>query len=353
MNKISRMVLAAGLFILLPVAGFAAEPVYVPLGDANAIAEINPAQGTVVGKIEGVPAVHGLAATPDGKYLIAGSFQERTPASAPPSKPTGMSESEHASHHMKQSPGAQREGQALSTVSIIRVEDKSIIRRIDVPGVTHHVAVSPDGRLAVVTHPNNDSISAIDLKSYRVLRTVHTGPLPNYAAFSPDSSHLYVSNAGNNTVSDIDVSNWIVSRNIIVGEGPEHLVLSLDGKQLYVNDANGGTVSVIDTSSDKVVKTIKIGAVLHGIDLSKDGQTLFVSVFGGNQVAAIDLATSRIRTAPLAPEPYHLAVIRGTGQIYVTSASEPKIWVLDPDTLNRTKEIVIGKTGHQIAQVGR
>ena len=52
---------------------------------------------------------------------------------------------------------------------------------------TFATAVSPDGRFAVVTHPNDGTISAIDLGSYELVATVATGPLPNYAAFGPES----------------------------------------------------------------------------------------------------------------------------------------------------------------------
>lgn len=346
MSLISFVVTGAAA-LLLSYSVAAAESVYVPLGDANTVIAIDPTNDTVVSRIEGVPAAHGLAATPDGRYLIAGSFEERV-ADVPPPKPAVVGEEEHASHHAMEPDNGLGRAMVLSTVSVIQVSDGSIVRRIDVPGVVHHVAVSPNGRLAVVTHPNEGTISAIDLESYRVVTTLPTGPIPNYAVFSPDSSRLYVSNAGNDTVSDIDVSRWIVMRNIIVGESPEHVVLSHDGNRLYVNNINAGTVSVINTESDTVLDTIKVGSVLHGIDLSADDQTLFVASLTDNELAAIDVGTGKMRVAPLAPDPYHLAVIRAD-KLYVSSASEPKIWVVDPQSLNRINEIEIGGKGHQMA----
>ena len=358
MNAISIFRVAAwtGLMTLAlgAQAAVAGPLVYVPLGGENKIVVVDAAKDKIVGTINGLAAVHGLAGTPDGRFLIAGSFETRVPDKAV-AKPKGVSEDEHAAHHGAASAGAKNAlpGKAtseVSTVSVIRTSDGSVIRRIDVPGAVHHVAVSGDGRFAVVTHPNEGSISAIDLGSYKVVATVLTGPLPNYAAFAPGGDRLYVSNAGNDTISEVDTARWIVRSNAVVGNSPEHIVLSRDGATLYVNNVEGGTVSVVDVGDQTVVKTIRLGTTLHGIDLSDDGGTLFVAVLGGDKIVAVDLATGAERSIPLAPSPYHLAVIRGTGKFYVSSVSEPKIWVIDQRDLKVRGEIQIGGKGHQMVQ---
>lgn len=349
---LSRAAVWAGLATLvlgIPTA-FAEPLVYVPLGEESRIAIVDVAKNAVVGKIEAVPAVHGLAGTPDGRYLVAGSFDEREMGSGAPAKPSGVSVDDHAAHHGGAPASGKKVSTVVSTVSIVRTSDRSIVRRIDVPGAIHHVAVSPDGRFAVVTHPNEGAISAIDLGSYKVVATIATGPLPNYAAFSPDGIHLYVSNAGNDTVSAVDSKRWIVSWNAVVGSSPEHVVLSADGTTLYVNNVDGGTVSVVAVSDRKVVKTIPVGTTLHGIDLSDDGRTLFVVALGDDKLVRVDLASGDLRSAPLVPAPYHLAVIRGSGKLYVSSADEPKIWVIDQQDLMVLGEIPIGGKGHQVVQ---
>ena len=349
---ISRVAACAGLMTLVLGAQAAlAEPfVYVPLGGDNKIVTIDAAKDDIVDTIGGLMAVHGLAITPDGRFLIAGSYETRTRSSAAVAKPFGVSQEEHAGHHAAASANVKDAAAEVSTVSVVRTADGSVVRRIDVPGAVHHVAVSGDGRLAVVTHPNDGSISVIDLGSYEVVATVATGPLPNYATFAPGVGRLYVSNAGNNTVSEVDTARWIVRSNIVVGSSPEHVVLSGDATTLYVNNVDGGTVSVVDVGDRTVVKTIPLGTTLHGIDLSDDGGTLFVAVLGGDKVVAVDLVTGAERSIPLAPAPYHLAVVRGTGKFYVSSANEPKIWVVDQRDLKVHGAIQIGGKGHQMVQ---
>ena len=294
--------------------------------------------------------MHGLAKTPDGTFLVAGSYEGRSTAAKAPAKPKGVSAADHAAHHKKPKPGAIKPGAEISTLSIISTADNKVVRRIDVPGAVHHVAVSPDGRFAVVTLPSEDKVSAVDLKTYKVVANFATGTMPNYAVFSPDSKTLYVSNAGNDTVSAVDVAKWFVRWNTPVGGSPEHVVLSKDGSRLYVNNVENGTVSVLDTAGQKVVKTISAGKGLHGIDLSEDEKTLFVASRGGNELVAVDLATGKTRKVTLKPEPYHLSVIRGAGKVYVSSAEKPMIWVVDAKSLKTIGEIPIGGKGHQIVQ---
>jgi DNA-binding beta-propeller fold protein YncE len=260
-----------------------------------------------------------------------------------------MSAAQHRAHHAKPSGPAAKKGKAVSFVAIIATKDRSVVRRIPVPGVVHHTAVTPDGRYAVVTHPDIGAISVIDLSRYSVVKTVKTGELPNYAAVTRDGKYVYVSNGGDSTVAEISVSDWKVRRVLAAGKNPEHMVLTADDRTLYVSNASEGTVSEIALSEDKLVRTFKIGGLLHGIDLSDDGKIVFVSGTEGNKVAAIDRNSGIIRSATLGPSPYHLAVIPGTGKIYVSSAEAAKVWVLDAETLGVVNEIPIRGKGHQMA----
>lgn len=347
----SRFSLWAGVLALLLGAQAArAEPlVYIPLGGDGRIVVVDAARDEVVGSISGLKAVHGLAGTPDGKYLIAGSYAERS-ADGVPAKPEGMSEDEHASHHMaKVNQPGESARKAVSTVSVIRTSDRAIVRAIDVPGAVHHVSVSPDGRLAVVTHPDAGGVSAIDLASYEVVASIATGSAPNYSVFSPDTSRLYVSSAGDGAIAVVNTATWAVERTIAVGTTPEHLVVSRNGKTLYVSNVEDGTVSLVDTAAGQTTSTIKIGSTLHGIDLSKDGRSLFVAALGDDQIARVDLATGTVKTVSLSPGPYHLTTIKGTNKIYVSSSDEPKVWVIDQANLHVIGEIAIGGKGHQMA----
>ncbi|MHB1219009.1 MAG: YncE family protein [Alphaproteobacteria bacterium] len=162
------------------------------------------------------------------------------------------------------------------------------------------------------------------------------------------ATRVYVSNSGNGTVSEIDVRRWFVKRNLLAGNNPEHIVMAPDGRTLYVANVEPGTVSELAIERGEIARSFSVGGELHGLDISDDGATLFVTGKGENKLAAIDLKSGRVRSAPLGPAPYHLAVIRCSGKLYVSSRGEPKVWVVDQESLTPRGVIAIRGEGHQM-----
>lgn len=336
--------------LLTALAAFPAaaqgEPIaYVPLGSAAGVLVVDAADDRALYTIRGLPEVHGLAISPDGEYLLAGSLLTGD-AGKIPEKPAGMSEADHAAHH---GGGSVSAGGRTSHLTLMKASDGTVLRRIPVPGAVHHVEIAPNGRTAAATHPGGGGISLVDLETGTVSASVPTGAEPNYMAFTADGERLFVSNAGDGSISELTFGHGIVSRKLSVGGAPEHLVLSRDGARLYVNDVDSGSVIEIDTRSWSVARRFEVGGLLHGIDLSADGNRIFAAARERNAVAAIDLASGTVSFAPLAPEPYHLTVLGSTGKLYVTSAAMSKIWAVDGDSLAVRAEIPIEGEGHQIA----
>lgn len=310
------------------MAAFAAPVAYVPLGSANAIIAVDAANGRIIKQYAGVENPHGLVATPDGEYLIAGSLAETpVPAGAPADTPN-------------------------SKLYVIHPEHGHVMAEIPVAGWTHHQAITPDGKYVLSTHPTRGGISVVDFIGNKVFRVIDTGPAPNYTLITKDGKHAYVSNSGNATVSEIDLNSWTVVRSLEAGPSPEHLAFSPDEKTLYVANGRSGTVSVVGVEEGKVRTTYTIGKRVHGLDIGDDGKTLFISSQSDDRVVALDTGTGERRALPLSPEPYHLDKIPGTGKIYVSSSKAPKIWVVDQDTVTVTGEIKLpAGEGHQIAVV--
>lgn len=353
MYRIVALILSAITSAITATAAVAGTVVYVPMGSGNEILIIDAATDTIKGRITDVSEIHGLAGVKGGEYLVAGSFTEfdADKSSAPP-KPKGVSEDEHRAHHSK-SEGSAAKTEVKSFISVIRVADGKVVRRITVPGAVHHVALTPDGKYAVATHPGQDAVSVIDLANFTIVKTLKTGSAPNYAAVSRDGRWAYVSNAGDNTVSVISTESWSISKTLRTGETPEHLVLAADDATLFVANIDDGTVSAIPLKDDVSMRTYRVGGLLHGIDLSGDGRTLFVSATEENNLVAIELASGQIKSVPVKPPPYHLATITGTGKLYLSSADKPWLWVIDQATLSVRRKIEISGKGHQMVVLNR
>lgn len=309
-------------------AVMAAPTAYIPLGSANEVIAVDAASGKITQRYPGVENPHGLVATPDGEYLIAGSIKETPiPAGAPADTPN-------------------------SKLYVIHPGHGHVMAEIPVSGWTHHQAMTPDGKYVLSTHPTRGGISVVDFVGNKVFKTIKTGPAPNYTLVTKDGKYAYVSNSGNGTLSEIDLNTWAVVRSLEAGPSPEHLAFSPDEKTLYVANDRAGTVSVVSVKAGKVETTYTIGQRLHGLDIGDDGKTLFVSSRSDNKLVALDTQTGAQRVLTLSPDPYHLDKIPGTGKVYVSSSKEPKIWVIDQKTFTVTGTIQLpAGEGHQIAVI--
>lgn len=318
-----------GLALLGCAAAVAAAPTaYIPLGSANEVIAVDTASDRIVARFPGVENPHGLVATPDGEYLVAGSLAE-VPAApgAAPDSPT-------------------------SRLYLIHPDHGHVMSEIPVAGWTHHEAITPDGRYVISTHPTRGGVSVVDLAARRVVRTVPTGTAPNYTIVTRDGKRAYVSNSGEATISEIDLGSWTVTRTLDAGPAPEHLVFSPDETTIYVANDSGGTVSAVSVQRGTVEQTYKIGTRVHGLDVGDDGTTLFVSNRADDRLVALDTRSGEQRSIALSPAPYHLDRIPGTGKVYVSSSKEPKIWVVDQKSFTVTGAIALpGGAGHQAAVV--
>jgi DNA-binding beta-propeller fold protein YncE len=306
----------------------ASPTVYIPLGSANQVIRVDAATDTITATYTGVDNPHGLVATPDGEYLIAGSLKE-TPLKKGQAKDTPNSKLFfiHPAH-----------GHVMST--------------IPVSGWSHHQAITSDGKYVLSTHGMRGAISVVDLEGNKVIKTVKTGPVPNYTLITKNNKRAFVSNTGNNSISEIDLQSWKVIRKLEAGPAPEHMVFSKNEKTIYVTNPRAGKISEVSVKTGKIIKTYKVGKAVHGLDIGDDGKTLFVSSKKENKLVAIDTVTGKKRELVLNPAPYHLNTIRNTGKVYVSSRKKSIIWVVDQKTLKVVNTIKLpAGEAHQMAIV--
>jgi YVTN family beta-propeller protein len=306
----------------------ASPTVYIPLGSANQVIQVDAATDEITATYTGVDNPHGLVATPDGEYIIAGSLKE-TPLKK-----------------------GQAEDTPNSKLFLIHPAHGHVMSTIPVSGWSHHQAITSDGKYVLSTHAMRGTVSVVDLDDNKVIKNVKTGPVPNYTLITKDNKSAFVSNTGNNTISEIDLSNWTVKRQLEAGPAPEHLAFSPDEKSIYVTNPRAGDVSVVSVETGKIIKTFKVGESVHGLDIGDDGKTLFVSSKKENKLVAIDTMTGKKRELALSPAPYHLNTIRNTGKVYVSSRKKPIIWVVDQKTLKVVNTIKLpAGEAHQMAIV--
>ena len=322
-----NIILGISILLAMPSA-IAGTTVYIPLGSGNQVIAVDGEKDTIIASYDGVDNPHGLVATPDGEYLIAGSLKE-----------TRLKKGD-----AKDTPN--------SKLFLIHPAHGHVMSTIPVSGWTHHQAITPDGRYVISTHPIRGNVSVVDMQTNQVIKTVKTGPTPNYTLVTKDASKAYVSNSGNGTISEIDIATWSVTRTLKAGASPEHLIFSADEKIIYVANPRAGKVSVVSVESGEVAKEYAIGKSVHGLDISDDGTTLFVTSKKEDKLVAVNVVNDKQRSLKLTPAPYHLNTIRGTGKVYISSRKLPILWVVDQKSLEIKGKINLpAGEAHQMAIV--
>jgi YVTN family beta-propeller protein len=213
------------------------------------------------------------------------------------------------------------------------------------------IAVTADGKRAVVADMYNDSITVVDLAGRSVIADLDLRPgRSGGQQGTPGGEYPYsVQIAGNSTayvssmrdreivVVDLEGSAPSVSARIAVKGNPLKMVLSKSGKRLYVGEDNTDVVSVIDTQSNRVVETIPVvapaglldsvgkwrGASPNGLALSPDEDRLYVTDRGTNAVAVVALKGERHGTVGLIPTgwyPSDVAVGAAGKTLYVINS---------------------------------
>lgn len=329
------------IFSFVFASSAALADVYIPEGETGTVLHLNN-DFQVVGRINGLDNIHGMGGAPGRGILVAGSLTEIP--SGEVEKPASVSEDDHSAHHGGEKRPSSSE---VSQVTLVNAETHEILRHIEVPGFVHHVAVSSDEMYAVVTHPGLDAISVIDLESGQVNVTIATGPIPEYAVSDSKSGHFFISNAGNDTISEVDPEAGIVVRNFKVPNSPNHLQLDADTRQLFVSESDAGKVTIVDVDSGDVLQSYEIGGGLHGV--AADAEAIWSSARERERVVRIDRATGERIEAEIGPEPYHMALINDA--LLVSSAYEPVLWILDPETLELRSSVHTKDTAHQFVEI--
>src|SRR3989454_2864193 len=172
------------------------------------------------------------------------------------------------------------------------------------------LAVSPDGTTLYAALNLENAVAFVDTATGRVRARVSLAPpasaddigtLPYALALI--GPKLYVSEWNGGGVTVIDIGQGTLLRRVPTGGHASGLAPSPDGARLYVANATSDTVSVIDTSADTVTATVDLspypgapmGSMPNAVAVSPDGKTLYVANGGNNDVAVVDTGSLAIR----------------------------------------------------------
>lgn len=193
-----------------------------------------------------------------------------------------------------------------------------------------NLAVSPDGRIAVVCNNVSRNVEIVDLTTDTIRSYIDVGDRPLDAAISPDGATAVVCATDENYVRVIDLNTDSVVASLYIYRRPSRVRISPDGQWAYVlNVAGSDMISFIrlDGPASSIVsqqsagQTGSIGSFISGIELSHDGATLAVCDSFNDRLRLYDTATrTQVASVPVGDFPLTVAFSPDDSFAYVANA---------------------------------
>jgi len=221
----------------------------------------------------------------------------------------------------------------------------------------HEVAISTDGRWAVVTNYGmqgaaGNTVSVIDLaaETPAVVRTIDLGlyQRPHGAAFVKSGTKLLVTSETAQRLLLVDfVSGRIDTAMATNGRGSHMVTVQRDGRRAWTSNITDGTVTEFDVDTRTTKRTFAVAPNVEGISATPGGVQVWVGSNSAKTVTVVNGADAAILgTIGGFGQPYRVGVSR-TGRVaLVSDPLSNRIWIYDVSTRKELSQIDLsGQTG--------
>lgn len=231
---------------------------------------------------------------------------------------------------------------AEATVSLVDLGSGKVAATLPVGTGPHEIAVSPDGRLALVANYGaqqpGSSLTLLDVPGAKVVKTIELGEYrrPHGLVFL-DGRRALVTSEASKSLLEVDVEAGKVTRAIPTGQEVSHMVaVTPDGSRAFIANIGSGTMTAIDLTAGKSLGDVKTGAGAEGIDVTPDGKHVWVTNREADTVTVVDTKTLEILgsvpsasfpiRAKATPDGQHVLVSNAkSGDLSVFSAADRKL----------------------------
>lgn len=308
----------AALVAALGVAG-AQTPspgrLLVLLRDASALAIVDPANGTILGRVPTGRDPHEVTASADGRLAFVASM--------------------------------------VDGISVIDIATQEEIRRVDPgPGSQTHDVLFAGGKV-YFTIEGYKSIGRYDPSTDEIDWTLGIGQDGTHLlVLDQDANTMFMPNTGSNSVTMVEgimagPSRARLTDIPVPGEAPEGIDLSPDGREIWTATRSDGGVSIIDVASRRVVETLDLGMQdANRLKFTPDGRVLIIDGEAASLVV-MDAASRRVikRVTLGSTDTGDGAVLVAPDgrRAYLGLRAADRVAVVDLDTLEVTLEMPMGE----------
>ncbi len=212
----------------------------------------------------------------------------------------------------------------------------------------HEVAVSPDGKTAVVADYGastpGHTLTVLDLTAGTVRTTIdlEANERPHGIQFT-GADELLVTCETRNRIVHVDVGAGRVKRTIPTeAPGSHMLVAAASGDRAYTANMGNGSVSVLDLGTAEHVATLATGAQCEGLDVSPDGKEVWTGNRAADTLSVIDTESLEVvATIPCGTFPIRVKFTPDGSRVLVSNAVSSEVAVFDAATREEVGRIAI------------
>jgi hypothetical protein len=267
--------------------------------------------------------------------------------------------------------------------SVVKVDVRNgrVVRRVEVPGRPHNIAVSQTGvvaaalwgdeRVALVRgswrrNPRirgaphdvkfgakklvvaNQGAAKINLLSRKGKRRgqVQLKADPHDIAISPNGKTVWATLEGSDDMAVVSLEKKKVRRYVSTGRRPHDLLFAPDGR-LWVTDW-GGALHVF-SQKGKLIKSRSLGQEAHHLAFTKDGSQVWITDHGAHRIFVVSTRSFKVvKRFPIAGSPHHVAITSDGKKAVVADHDRGIVVVYRVSALERGRKIDVGPGPHGV-----
>jgi YVTN family beta-propeller protein len=241
-----------------------------------------------------------------------------------------------------------------ASATVINATTLQTIATLPVGNGPHEVAVSPDGRWAVVSiygdraAPGN-TLSVIDLAAPTpvVSRTIDLGQYsrPHGVAFVLGGGKLAVTSEATQRLVIVDFASGRVDTALATNARGSHMVAARrDGRRAWTANIQDGNVTEFDLDLRHTGRTFPGASMNEGIAATPGGSQLWLGSNDQQVVTVLDaVSTNKLAALDGFGFPYRVGISRSGRVAVVSDPASNRIWIYEVPSRNRLAELELSK----------
>jgi YVTN family beta-propeller protein len=176
-------------------------------------------------------------------------------------------------------------------IFVINTKSRKVVGQIPTGQIeSHMLVITPDGRRAYTANVHAGNVSVVDLQNRSVIKTIPVAKVIQRVSMSPDGSQVFTHDQESPRIAVIDTAKNEITHWLDLPASVYSSLPTADGRWLLANSPSG-KLFVWDLTAGKLAKTFDIPPALGAIAISPDGATAFISCAGAGSVQVLNLST--------------------------------------------------------------